>query len=204
MKSFDRKRAASGERGDMEQEMVLAPVESLLAALKAPVAERRCAEENKSHTEPLVPSVERRGVRSLKPLPEMSFQLSELIRLNPASIAKCRSQYLTDEREIIGFVGVSDRTDGLELTMTTLHGEKMSKEPMTQFDSVRVIEKIHPFVYRMGILRDELSVNAVVYELGLYSRVIGTEQMDYLGKAKIFFPRPHNDMVLWINLSNLR
>lgn len=204
MNSFDRKRAASGERGDMEQEMPLAPVESLLEALKSPKTDRRSIDQNKTHDAPLAPFNERRDPNRVLGKPEMSFQLAEIIRLTPAAIAKHKNPYLADNREIVGFVGVSDRTDGLELTMMTLHGEKMSKEPMTQFDTVRVIEKIHPFIYRMGILRDELSVNAVVYELGLYSRVIGTEQMDYLGKAKIFFPRPHNDMVLWINLSNLR
>ena len=204
MSSFDRKRAASGERGDTEQEMPLAPVESLLEALKTPKMDRRSTDQNKTHEAPLAPFNERRDLQYMQRMPEMSFQLSEIVRLNPATVANGKHPYLADNREIVGFVGVSDRNDGLELTMTTLHGEKMSKEPMTQFDTVRVIEKIHPFIYRMRILRDELSVNAVVYELGLYSRVIGTEQMDYLGKAKIFFPRPHNDMVLWINLSNIR
>lgn len=203
MKSFvDRKRAASGER-DEDEGMVLAPTHSLLAALKAPRTERRSLSPSNPVTEPLMAFKDRRGQGSYIEAPGSSL-LTRVNRELPAALAKDKSFHLNDERELVVELGPIDRQDGRQMVVADVEWGDLVKDPMLVVDSMKTLEKHHPMVYSLHLDRSELSSNTVVFEMGIYSRVIGQEHKDYIGKTKVFFPRPNSKMTLFINLSKIQ
>lgn len=200
----DRKRAASGERGE-DEGMVLAPVQSLVAALRPPSPEQHRGSTFKTSVGPPEAFKERRGafkrIPFQKPIPH---HLRGLINDLPARLSATKHRHVNDDREMVVTIGPTDRTDGRQMNLDEIHFWDFLNEPMAVEDSERVVEKLHPLVYKLQLTRGELSTDTVVFELGLYSRVIGSDRKDYIGKTKVFFPRPHDDLVLWINLAAIR
>jgi hypothetical protein len=172
-----------------------------VAALRPLKIERRSSESVKPLTEALEPFVERRASRISLGFPhQLLRKISQEI---PEALAKTKSYHFANDREIVADLGPSIRSDGLSMMIAEVRGEELSKEPMSIVDSSKVLEKHHPMVYSMHLQRSELSTNTAVFELGLYSRVIGQERKDYIGKAKVFFPRPHTDLMLFVDLSKI-
>lgn len=201
---IDRKRAASGERDEGEG-TVLAPVESLVAALKPPRTERRSNEPSKAPTEAPKGFVERRGAfpkpHTYNPVP---VHLRELMLDFPPRTAINASYHLANDRELVAVIGPSDRTDKRQMATDEVHYWDLNQDPMENAHAQRVPTKLHPMVYYVDLLRDELLTNTVVFELALYSRVVGQEHKDYIGKTKVYFPRPGNELRLWINMAKIK
>lgn len=205
MKTYvDRKRAASGER-DEGEETVLAPVESLVAALNGPKTERRSSEENKAPVERPGGFVERRNAfpkqQSYNPVPvHLRTMMKEI---SPVAASKV-SYHIGYDRELVAVVGPSDREDKRRMAADEIHFWDLNTDPMENHHNERVMTKLHPMVYYFDLLRDELVSNTVVFELALYSRVIGSEHKDYLGKTKVYFARPGNEKRFWVNLAKIK
>lgn len=200
--TIDRKRAAAGEVGEMEG-VALCPTHSLVAALRQGKTERRSSSPIKLTGEPVMTFVERRIGAHLAPgRIAIPSKLQDIVRCTDPTLASQSSFHLGDQREIVADIGVSDRADPLQMVIGDVCLKQLSKEPQATFHMTLPTMKLHPFVYRLDISRMNLKTDSVVFEMGLYSRIIDDSFKDYIGKIKVFFPRPHENMSLWIDLSH--
>lgn len=136
MKSFvDRKRAASGER-DEDEGMVLSPTHSLVAALHAPMTERRSQPRLNPVTEPLVAFEDRRGQGAYIEAPGSSL-LTRVNRELPVALAKAASFHLNDDRELVVELGPIDRTDGRQMVVSDVEWNDIDKDPMLIVSTLR-------------------------------------------------------------------
>jgi hypothetical protein len=128
------------------------------------------------------------------------------------------SRFIQDDREIIAEFGYNTVNNQICLGMGManghqLHGGKISLPLIVKSnleENVIVLEKLHPMVYRMTMDRknlvniEEEPFSGVLLEVGFYSRVIGSDKKDYLGKIKAFFPKTDNEMVFYLDLSKIK
>lgn len=199
--TIDRKRAAAGEVGEMEG-VALCPTHSLVAALRQGKTERRSSDPIKLTGEPVMTFVERRvGAPAAPGFIAMPKKLQDIVRSTDPTIASSTLFHLDDRREIVADIGMSDRNDPLKMVINDVRLNELSKEPQLSFHTTLQTTKLHPLVYRLDVTRTDLKADTVVFEMGLYSRIIGDTYKDYIGKVKVFFPRPHTNMLLWIDMS---
>lgn len=222
----DHKLAASGEHVE-DAQVPLWPVQSLLEALKPskttqttqhnfkPAVQPPMAFVPIDIMEPIVGQIRKveqiydNGKELLKPIFEIEYK--------PWKLGMNKS--LQDHREIVVEFGRSHPGDGLSMAMGVVHAEKLKKEPIEQplkLRSTAVMDKLHQRVYKLPIMRTELltsedeTFHGVMLEVGFYSKLQsdslmanGSEEKVYLGKTKIFFPRPHTGMVMYLDLSKI-
>lgn len=193
-KTVDRKRAASGER-DEEAGIPLASPQSLLEAL-------RVAQTKQSSPQP-----EQTPVEPLSDYEVYEPGLGALVRImdeHPLNWVVGMSEYLQDDYEIV--VQYAKNIPGMKspLAVDTIWSGHLDKEPLVSPGYTTVLEKMHPMVYRGKIKREELTDNSAIIEVGFYSRQKGKTHMRYLGKCKLYFPRPYRGMSYYLDLSKLR
>lgn len=142
----------------------------------------------------------------------------ETLRRNLSECMDVMSRFIQDDREIIAEFGYNTANTQICLGLGyanghQLHGGKISLPLIVKNnleENVIVLEKLHPMVYRMMMDRknivniEEEPFSGVLLEVGFYSRVIGDEKKDYLGKIKAFFPKTSNKMVFYLDLSKIK
>lgn len=222
----DHKLAASGE--DVEDAQVpLWPVQSLIEALNPPKTTQTTKHPFKTAVQPPMAFI---PIDTMEPIVGQ-YRKVELIYDNGAELLKPvfemdhkpwklgMNKSLQDHREILVEFGRSHPGDGLSMAMGVVHAEKLKKDPIEQplkLRSAAVMDKLHQRVYRLPIMRTELltsedeTFHGVVLEVGFYTRLQndslmanGSDEKVYLGKTKLFFPRPHTGMVMYLDLSKI-
>lgn len=142
----------------------------------------------------------------------------ETLRRDLSECMDVMSRFIQDDREIIAEFGYNTANTQICLGLGyanghQLHGGKISLPLVVKSnleENVIVLEKLHPMVYRMMMDRknlvniEEEPFSGVLLEVGFYSRVIGDEKKDYLGKIKAFFPKTSNKMVFYLDLSKIK
>uniref|UniRef100_A0AAU7PFA8 Uncharacterized protein n=1 Tax=Burkholderia phage vB_BgluM-SURPRISE13 TaxID=3159457 RepID=A0AAU7PFA8_9VIRU len=145
-------------------------------------------------------------------------KFGETLRRDLSGCMDVMSRFIQEDREIVAEFGYNTANTQICLGMGyanghQLHGGKISLPLIVKSnleENVIVLEKLHPMVYRMTMDRKELvnieeePFSGVLLEVGFYSRVIGSDKKDYLGKIKAFFPKPDDKMMFYLDLSKIK
>lgn len=193
----DLKRAASGECGD-DAAVVLEPVESLVAALRPSRTQQRTTAPEKRLVEP---------VKQFDLYTPHIGRLTNVMEEHPMSWVRGMSYTLMDDREIVAWYAQSTPDTCSSMAIDIVEYGQLVKEPIANSTIGLVLERLHPLVYRGHIERARMPDRSAVIEVGFYSRMSGkTANYEglYLGKTKLYFPKPYRAMNFYLDLSKLR
>lgn len=140
------------------------------------------------------------------------------LRRDLSEVMDVMSRFIQDDREIVAEFGYNTMNTKICLALGfanghQLHGGKISLPLIVKSnleENLIVLEKLHPMVYRMTMDRkalvniEEEPFGGVLLEVGFYSRVVGSDKKDYLGKIKAFFPKTNSKMVFYLDLSKIK
>jgi hypothetical protein len=218
---IDRKMAASGERED-DATMPLWLDEKPSKALSMRGTTRRSTsvvKAPKTLPESFTSLPEILAASQIRVIPNEPYDVGmgrfmEIMAANPVGWYQGMNRHAKDDREVIAKFGKSSANSNLKLALGYVDSKELSKDEMTtslslkgNLDNLCIMEKLHPMVYRLTIDREQLVdddeelFKNVVLEVALSSRVVGSNVADYIGKTKVFFPKPHSKMVLYFILS---
>ncbi|YP_009212867.1 hypothetical protein AVU38_gp018 [Ralstonia phage RSL2] len=212
--------AQAGDRND-DQEVLLWEPQSLPEPPVAPKTSQHTAQVQKAAVTPVIEEAPIAGqirVVPKKPYDVGIKKFSETLRRDLSGCMDLMSRFIQDDREIIAEFGYNTANNQICLGMGyanghQLHGGKISLPLIVKNnleENVIVLEKLHPMVYRMSMDRknlvniEEEPFSGVLLEVGFYSRVIGSDKKDYLGKIKAFFPKTDNEMMFYLDLSKIK
>lgn len=198
MKTFiDRKRAASGERED-EAEMPLASSQSLVAALHGTRTEQRSSEP------------EKRPVEAVAKLLTFDIGVEQINRalgrhINSSSYRLFDTQ--EDYRILVEF-GKGQSGSVHQLMIGKVGSDQLAKDQVENRYPIQAFEAkcLHPLVYKVRIKRNDLisdsgkPFDGMVLEAGFFTETLFGQYRRYLGKAKLFFPRPHDELIVYFHL----
>lgn len=216
----DFRMAQAGDRND-DEETILTVVEGLASASVAPGRYVEVPKVWQAAVEPGIdytPIPGEKHVVEKKPYDVGIKKFSETLRRDLSGCMDVMSRFIQDDREIIAEFGYNTANNQICLGMGyanghQLHGGKISLPLIVKNnleENVIVLEKLHPMVYRMKMDRknlvniEEEPFSGVLLEVGFYSRVIGSDKKDYLGKIKAFFPKTDNEMMFYLDLSKIK
>jgi hypothetical protein len=196
MKTFvDRKRAASGER-DEEAGMPLASPQSLVAALRTPRTQQRSSEQQKE----LVAPVNEYDLYN----PPLG-RLTNIVGHEPKRWVPGMSFSLAEDREIVFYFAKTTPGWHAPMALDCINYENLAKEDVGNLNASKVAERLHLYVFKGTISRAELNDTSAIIEVAVFSRLIGNDSPGhYLGKAKLYFPKPYRAMSFYLDLSKLR
>lgn len=220
----DPKMAAAGDRSfdDFEGDTITFTLTGgLTSPLTMPRSYVEVAKANQPVVEPVIESHPIAGeVRIVEETPyDVGIQkFRETLRRDLSGCMDVMSRFIQDDREIIAEFGYNTANNQICLGMGyanghQLHGGKISLPLIVKNnleENAIVLEKLHPMVYCMTMDRknlvniEEEPFSGVLLEVGFYSRVIGQEKKDYLGKIKAFFPKTSNQMKFYLDLSKIK
>lgn len=216
----DFRMAQAGDRDD-DEGMVLTVTGGLTSPLVTARPSLPPASVMKPAVEPGIdytPIPGEKHVVEKKPYDVGIKKFSETLRRDLSGCMDVMSRFIQDDREIIAEFGYNTANNQICLGMGyanghQLHGGKISLPLIVKNnleENVIVLEKLHPMVYRMKMDRknlvniEEEPFSGVLLEVGFYSRVIGSDKKDYLGKIKAFFPKTDNEMMFYLDLSKIK
>lgn len=216
----DHKMAQAGDR-DYDEETTLTLVEGLATPRVVPGTYVAVPKVYQPVVEPVIDSHPIAGEVRVVPKKPYDVGIEKFRGTLSRDLSGCMdvmSRFIQDDREIIAEFGYNTANNQICLGMGyanghQLHGGKISLPLIVKNnleENAIVLEKLHPMVYRMSMDRknlvniEEEPFSGVLLEVGFYSRVIGSDKKDYLGKIKAFFPKTDNEMMFYLDLSKIK
>jgi hypothetical protein len=217
--------AAAGDRCDDDAGVLLL---ALPEPAKRPVARRTPQRTNNSLTGARIdparfplyenPIVEPARLIESAPYDIGVGKFQETMNRFPAEWVPGMSPFIQDDCEIAAEFGVNSMNNNVNLALGYVNGNQLNMGKITHGYCVRsdldegliVLEKLHPMVYRLTLDRknlvdgEEEPFSGVLLEVGFHSRKIDRSKSTYLGKIKVFFPKNHEKMVLYVDLSKIK
>lgn len=216
----DSKMAAAGDRDD-DAEMPLWEPQSLPVALVPSQTSQRTTQVLKAVVEPqseVLPIAGEVRIVEENPYDVGLTRFQEIMDRFPIHWVPGMSRFLQEDREVVAEFGYNTANHHICMGLGyanghQLNGGKISLPLVVKNnldENVIVLEKLHSMIYRMTMDRNNLvnieeeSFSGVLLEVGFYSRVVGSDKKDYLGKIKAFFPKTSNKMVFYLDLSKIK
>lgn len=211
----DRKMAAAGDRDDDVVVLTVGGLYSPLVVPRPTPSTHSVVQPVRNAPEAFEPGI----VRTVKPSPfDVGVEkFRTIMSEHPDHWVPGMSRHCQDDREIVAFFGTNRETIHTSICIGVGRFKDLStrkhlttlivKSCLDSEDNHLVLEKLHPMVYRLTMDRHNLvdvgeePFSGILLEIGFASRQLDSNQLDYIGQAKVLFPKDRESSVFYLDLS---